>query len=60
VNDSTLTVDSKGVTGGPGTFSQTINLSNAGISGSVIFQFLDLSAADGTTLALGSIMLNVH
>ena len=60
VNDSTLTVDSKGVAGDPGTFSQTINLSNAGISGTVIFQFLDVSAADGTTLALGSIALNVH
>ena len=60
LNESTLTVDSGGVAGGPGTFSQNFDLSNAGITGPVIFQFLDLSAADGSTLALGSVVLTVH
>lgn len=60
VNESTLLVDSGGVAGGPGTFSQPFNLSNAGISGPVILQFLDVSAADGTTLAMGSVVLTVH
>ena len=60
VNEATLTVDSKGVAGGPGTFSKDFDLSNAGVSGTVIFQFMDLSAADGTTLALGSVVVNVH
>ena len=60
VNESTLLVDSGGLAGGPGTFSQPFNLSNAGISGPVILQILDRSAADGSTLALDSIMLTVH
>jgi hypothetical protein len=60
VNESSLTVDSGGSAGGPGTFSQTVDLSKAGISGTVILQYLDLSAADGTTLALGSVVLTVH
>jgi hypothetical protein len=60
VNESTLLVDSGGIAGGPGTFSQPFNLSNAGITGPVILQFLDLSAADGTTLAMGSVVLTVH
>jgi hypothetical protein len=60
VNESTLLVDSGGIAGGPGTFSQPFNLSNAGILGPVILQFLNLSAADGTTLALGSVVLTVH
>ncbi len=60
VNESTLTVDSSGVAGGPGTFSQTFNLSSAGVTGPVIFQFLYLSAADGSTQALESVVLNVH
>jgi hypothetical protein len=60
VNESTLLVDSGGIAGGPGTFSQPFNLSNAGISGPVILQILDRSAADGSTLALDSIMLTVH
>ena len=41
VNEATLLVDSGGIAGGPGTFSQPFNLSNAGISGPVIIQFLD-------------------
>jgi hypothetical protein len=60
VNESTLLVDSGRLAGGPGTFSQSFNLSNAGISGPVILQILDRSAADGSTLALDSIMLTVH
>ena len=60
VNESTLLVDSGGIAGGPGTFSQPFNLSNAGISGPVILQILDRSAADGSTLALDSLMLTVH
>jgi len=60
VNESTVPVDSSGIAGGPGTFSQNVDLSNAGVSGLVIFQFLDVSAADGTTLALGSVDLTVH
>jgi len=60
VNESNLQVDSGGRAGGPGTFSQKFDLGNAGITGPVIIQFLDLSAADGTTLALGSVNLTVH
>ena len=60
VNEATLLVDSGGIAGGQGTFSQPFNFSNAGISGPVVLQFLDLSPADGSTLALGSVVLNVH
>ncbi len=57
---STLPVNSGGNAGGPGTFSQTFNLSNAGITGPVIIQFLDVSAADGSTLAMGSVVVNIQ
>ena len=60
VNESTLLVDSAGIAGGPGTFSQPFYLSNTGISGPIVLQILDRSAADGSTLALDSIMLTVH
>jgi hypothetical protein len=60
VNEAPVMVDSGGEMGGPGTFSREFNLSNAGITGPVIIQFLDLSAADGSTIALGSVILNVH
>jgi hypothetical protein len=60
VNEAPLTVDSGGSMGGPGTFSRDFDLSNAGINGPVIIQFLDLSAADGTTMAMASVVLNVH
>jgi hypothetical protein len=60
VNEAPLMVDSGGIAGGPGTFSQVFNLSNAGITGPVLIQFLDLSAADGSTLAMGSLALIVH
>jgi hypothetical protein len=60
VNESPQMVDSGQEMGGPGTFSRDIDLSNAGISGPVIIQFLDLSAADGSTIAMASLVLNVH
>jgi hypothetical protein len=60
VNESTLTVDSGGIAGGPGKFSQNFDLSNAGITGQIIIQFLDRSAADGSTQALGAVVLTVH
>jgi hypothetical protein len=60
VNESSLMVDSGGIMGGPGTFSRDFDLSNAGITGPVIIQFLDLSAADGTTIAMASVVLTVH
>jgi hypothetical protein len=59
VNESSLLVSSAGM-GTPGTFSQTVNLSSAGITGLVVIQFKDLSAADGSILALDSIVVNVH
>jgi len=60
VNEAPLIVDSGGEMGGPGTFSREFDLSNAGITGPVIIQFLDLSAADGSIIALASVLLNVH
>lgn len=59
VNSSSLLVSSTGM-GTPGTFSKTFNLSGAGITGVVIVQFKDVSAADGSTLALGSVVFNLH
>jgi Immunoglobulin-like domain of bacterial spore germination len=59
VNESTLIEDSNGVAGGPGTFSQQIDLGNAGVTGPIIIQFLDLSPADGSTQALGAVVLTV-
>jgi hypothetical protein len=58
VNESSLTVTP--TEGTAGKFSQSINLSSAGISGWVIIQFLDISAADGSTIALGSVILKAH
>jgi hypothetical protein len=46
--------------GTPGTFSQTFTLSSAGITGLVVIQFKDLSAADGSILALDSVVVNMH
>ena len=60
VNEAPLMVDSGGEMGGPGTFSREFDLSNAGITGPVIIQFLDLSAADGSTIAMASVLLNVR
>jgi hypothetical protein len=59
VNDSSLLVSSSGM-GTPGTFSQAFNLSMAEITGYVIIQFVDVSAADGSTLAMGSVLVKVH
>jgi hypothetical protein len=58
VNDSSLTVTP--TTGIAGNFSQTFNLSSAGITDWVIIQFVDVSAADGSTIALGSVILKAH
>jgi hypothetical protein len=59
INESSLLVTSSGM-GTPGTFTRNFNLSSAGVTGFVIFQFKDLSAADGSILALGSVVLTVH
>ena len=59
VNSSSLLVSSAGM-GTPGTFTKTFNLSRAGITGFVIIQFKDISAADGSTLALGSVVVKLH
>jgi hypothetical protein len=58
VNDSSLTVTPS--SGSAGTFSQDFNLSSAGITDWVIIQFVDVSAADGSTIALGSVILKAH
>ena len=58
VNESSLTVTPSG--GSAGTFSHAFNLSSAGIKDWVIIQFVDVSAADGSTMALGSVILKVH
>ncbi len=55
VNESNLTVTpSSGISG---TFTRDFNLSSAGITDWVIIQFVDVSAADGSTIALGSVIL---
>ena len=58
VNQSSLTVTPSG--GTAGTFSRDFNLSAAGITDWVIIQFVDVSAADGSTIALGSVILKAH
>jgi hypothetical protein len=58
VNESPLMVDAPDL-GAPGTFSHIIDLSSAGIHGLVIIQFVDVSMADGSTLALGSAVVNL-
>ena len=58
VNEGTLMVVPSG--GTTGTFSQPFNLSYAGISDWIILQFVDVSAADGSTTALGSVILKTH
>jgi hypothetical protein len=55
VNESSFTVTPAG--GNTGTFTHEFNLSSAGITDWVILQFVDVSAADGSTTALGSIIL---
>jgi hypothetical protein len=58
VNKGSLTVAPS--SGTAGTFSHDFNLSSAGISDWVIIQFLDISAANGSTIALGSVILKAH
>jgi hypothetical protein len=58
VNESSLTVTPS--VGTAGTFSRNIDLSSAGISDWVIIQFIDVSAADGSTVSLGSVILKAH
>jgi hypothetical protein len=58
VNESPFTVTpSMGITG---TFSHDFNLGSAGITDWVIIQFVDVSAADGSTIALDSVILKAH
>jgi hypothetical protein len=59
VNESSLLVNSAGM-GTPGTFSKTFDLSMAGITGPVIIQFVDVSMADGSTMAMGSVVVMVN
>jgi hypothetical protein len=59
VNETPLMVDAPDL-GAPGTFSRQFDLGNAGITGPVIIQFVDVSMADGSTLALGSVVVNVR
>ncbi len=58
INESSLTVTPS--EGTAGTFSHDFNLSSAGITDWVIIQFVDVSAADGSTIALGSVILKAH
>ncbi len=45
--------------GGPGTFSLPLDLSGAGVTGSIRIQIEDSSPADGSILALGSVTVNI-
>lgn len=45
--------------GGPGSFSLPLDLSRIGASGPTRIQFEDLSPADGSLLALGSVSINI-
>jgi len=58
VSESSFTVTP--TTGTAGIFSHEINLSAAGITDWVIIQFVDISAADGSTVALSSVILKAH
>jgi hypothetical protein len=58
INESSLTVTP--TQGTAGKFSLPLNLSSAGITDWVIIQFVDVSAADGSTVALGSVILKAH
>jgi hypothetical protein len=54
VNSSSVIVNSSAM------FSQNFNFSAAGIADFVIIQFADYSAADGSLVALGSVILDMH
>jgi hypothetical protein len=43
--------------GGPGTFTLNFDLTSAGVTGLIRLEILDISMADGSTLALDAIML---
>ncbi len=58
INQGTVSVTP--TVGTAGVFSQSINLSNAGITDWVILQFFDTSAADGSTIALASVILRTR
>ena len=58
ISDSTFQVTSA-TPGGPATFQLSIDLSQAGMSGPVLVQVQDLSAADGSTLAMDTVELVV-
>jgi hypothetical protein len=59
VNESSLMVNAPNM-GAPGTFSLTLNLSNAGISGPIRVEILEKSAADGSVVMLAAINLVVR
>lgn len=54
LSESTMTVTPT-APGGPAVFQLPVNLSQAGVSGSLLVQILDLSPADGSTLAMDGI-----
>jgi hypothetical protein len=59
VNESSLMVNAPDM-GAPGTFSLTLNLSNAGITGPIRVEIFEKSAADGSLVMLAAINLVVH
>ncbi len=58
INDSEVTVAASG--GTAGTFSKSFDLSSAGVTDWVIIQFVDTSAADGSVIAMGSVILRAR
>jgi len=58
VNEGSLIVTPAG--GTSATFSHVFNLSAAGITDWVIIQFVDTSAADGSIIALGSVIMRAQ
>ncbi len=58
VNESSFTVTPG--SGTSGTFSQVYNLSSAGITDWFILQLVDVSAADGGTISMASVIMKNH
>ena len=58
ISESSLTVTP--TTGTAGTFSHEIDLSATGITDWAIIQFVDISAANGSIVSLGSVILKTH
>ncbi|HTX92491.1 MAG TPA: Gmad2 immunoglobulin-like domain-containing protein [Anaerolineales bacterium] len=58
VNEGSLMVTPG--SGTSGSFTRNFDLSSAGISDWVIIQFIDTSAADGSIVSLGSVILKAH